>query len=125
MIEGGGCLGPVDSVQKGSKHRKGLSPCPSPFAPYLLYLFLIRVGVFLPLSLCFCFYFILVFDRYFPFPLCFLYLYIWGPYFPLVSLVSKVQRTPGGGGKAEEAGAQSLLRSETGRQRRAAGRSAR
>lgn len=53
MIGRGGCLGPVDSVQKGSKHRKGLSPCPSPFAPYLLYLFLIRIGLFLPLSLCF------------------------------------------------------------------------
>lgn len=37
----------------------------------------------------------------FPF-LCFLSLDIWGSYFPLVSLVSKVQRKPDGGGKAED-----------------------
>lgn len=44
-------------------------------------------------------------EDFFSFPLCFLYSDIWGPYFPLLSLESKVQRKPGGGGKAAEAGA--------------------
>lgn len=61
-----------------------------------------RIGVSLPLSLCFCF--VLVFDRIFLSFMFSIFRYLEGPYFLLASLMSKVQRKPGVGGKTEEAG---------------------